>query len=199
MFAAIVREDGARSNPPGVTRDTFTISLPSSCCPSRAPGMEAIARRPHTSAAGRRNAAAAQLVERSHRTLRKRRRLPRHALCDIYASACALPFPSLAEGCGLAITEAMSPDVPVLTTWNTGADGLVAPGVDGLVVPAADREAPTDAMAWDLRDPVQLEDMRRRARERVTNRTSTHYRREFADIVREILSDDGGEAPETRP
>ncbi len=126
-------------------------------------------------------------------------RVPRDQLSNIYASARALLFPSLAEGFGLVITEAMSHGVPVLTTWNTGADGLVTPFVDGILVPAADQDALTDAMDWALGHAVQLEEMGRRARARVARRTWDHYRREFADAVRGILADEEAESPSTPP
>lgn len=50
-------------------------------------------------------------------------------------------FPSLCEGFGLVILEAMAQGVPVITTTNTGGPDVIEDGVDGFIVPIRDPEA----------------------------------------------------------
>ena len=50
-------------------------------------------------------------------------------------------FPSLFEGFGLVILEAMSQGVPVIATPNTAAPDFVSDGDDGFIVPIRDADA----------------------------------------------------------
>ena len=76
--------------------------------------------------------------------------LERPALLDLLAGAQALVFPSLAEGFGLPIVEAMALGVPVLTS-NGGATGEIAGEAALLVDPldVADMAAGISALARD--------------------------------------------------
>jgi starch synthase len=50
-------------------------------------------------------------------------------------------FPSLFEGFGMVITEALSQGMPVIITPNTGPADMITDGVEGWVVPIRDSEA----------------------------------------------------------
>jgi glycosyltransferase involved in cell wall biosynthesis len=52
-----------------------------------------------------------------------------------------LLFPSLFEGFGLVISEAMSQGLPVITTPHTAGPDLITDGVDGFIVPIRSVEA----------------------------------------------------------
>jgi len=76
--------------------------------------------------------------------------LPRAALLDLLRGARALLFPSLAEGFGLPIAEAMTLGVPVLTALG-GATGEIA-GEAAMLVDPLDTAAMADAIAALDRD-----------------------------------------------
>ena len=50
-------------------------------------------------------------------------------------------FPSLFEGFGLVIGEALSQGLPVITTTNTGGPDILRDGVDSFIVPIRDADA----------------------------------------------------------
>ncbi len=75
-----------------------------------------------------------------------------------YHAADALAFPSLTEGWGLAILEAMAAGLPVVATDIPVFREYLTPGVDALLVPPADSAALATAMAAIAADA----DLRRR-------------------------------------
>jgi glycosyltransferase involved in cell wall biosynthesis len=65
----------------------------------------------------------------------------------VYARSTVLVLPSLADGFGYVVGEAMSCGLPVIVTTATGASDLVEDGVNGFVVPPADANALTERLA----------------------------------------------------
>jgi len=61
-------------------------------------------------------------------------------------------FPSIEDGFGFVVAEAMACGLPVITTKNTGASDLVLPGVNGEIVPIRNPEAIAEAVLkwWSL-------------------------------------------------
>ncbi len=62
-------------------------------------------------------------------------------LADIYPTADLLAFPTLGDGFGLVIQEAMCCGVPVVTTACGGGPECITDGVDGWLVPPRDIDA----------------------------------------------------------
>jgi glycosyltransferase involved in cell wall biosynthesis len=50
-------------------------------------------------------------------------------------------LPSIVEGFGIVLLEAMASGLPVITTHNTGGPDIIREGVDGFIVPIRDVEA----------------------------------------------------------
>jgi glycosyltransferase-like protein len=75
-----------------------------------------------------------------------------------YHAADALAFPSLKEGWGLAVLEAMAAGLPVVATDIPVLREYLTPGVDAILVPPADPAALAGAMA----DLMADEPLRRR-------------------------------------
>ena len=69
-------------------------------------------------------------------------------------------FPTLYDGFGQVVTQALSKGVPVLTTHNAGAADRVDDGISGFVIPPADPVALAARLDWCLRHPTELHAMR---------------------------------------
>jgi glycosyltransferase involved in cell wall biosynthesis len=69
-----------------------------------------------------------------------------------YRAADALAFPSVKEGFGLAVLEAMSAGVPVVTSDLPVFREYLVPGRDALLVPVGDVDALADALLAVLTD-----------------------------------------------
>ena len=64
-------------------------------------------------------------------------------------------LPSLNEGMGLALVEAMAMGLPVVASRVGGVPDIVTDGVNGVLVPACDEQALASAVLGLLRDPSQ--------------------------------------------
>jgi glycosyltransferase involved in cell wall biosynthesis len=83
-----------------------------------------------------------------------------------YADADIFVLPSVEEGFGLVVLEAMRAGLPVVITSAVGARDFVADGQEGFVVPPGDSEALKDKIVW-LRDhPEERRRMGKLARAR---------------------------------
>lgn len=104
-----------------------------------------------------------------------------------YNSADVFVFPSLVEGFGLVLLEAMACGVPIITTPNTAGPDIITDGVEGFIVPIRDRDALKEKLEWCYRHPRKLADMGRAARQRAERLTWDLYRQRLSTKVKELL------------
>jgi glycosyltransferase involved in cell wall biosynthesis len=95
--------------------------------------------------------------------------LPPDELPPLFAGCAAFCFPSLREGFGMPVLEAMAHGAPVVTSSGT-ATAEVA-GDDALLVDPEDHEAIAKALARILDDPALADDLRARGRDRAATFT----------------------------
>ena len=88
-----------------------------------------------------------------------------------------LVFPSLFEGFGLVILEAMSRGLPVITTAHTAGPDVIADGQDGFLVPIRSAAAIAEKLETLHREPGRLAAMREAARAKAASWTWANYRR----------------------
>ena len=96
-------------------------------------------------------------------------------------------FPSLFEGFGLVILEAMSCGVPVITTPNGAAPDIIHDGKDGFIVPIRDPEAIANRLEILLRDRDRLAAMARAGARTGRLHSWERYRSNLAATVRDVL------------
>ncbi|MBU2850413.1 glycosyltransferase family 4 protein [Acidithiobacillus ferrivorans] len=108
--------------------------------------------------------------------------VPQAALPEIYRNADVFVFPSLLEGMGLVVLEAMATGLPVITTPN-GPGDLVRDGVDGFVVPIRDVDAIVEKLEYLRAHPKERLRMGQNARERAKMFTWEHYRAKVTDFI----------------
>ena len=92
-------------------------------------------------------------------------------------------FPTLVEGFGRNIIEAMASGLPVITTRHCAGPDLIEEGVTGFIVPIRDVEAICEKLAWIYDHPQEAFEMGQHARDRVASLTQPDYRRRFADRI----------------
>jgi glycosyltransferase involved in cell wall biosynthesis len=83
--------------------------------------------------------------------------LPNSQLRRHYSQASVLVLPSIEEGLGMVIGEAMACGCPAIGTTNTGASELITNGVEGFIVPIRSPEVIEDRLQ-QLADQPELRD-----------------------------------------
>jgi glycosyltransferase involved in cell wall biosynthesis len=92
-----------------------------------------------------------------------------------------LVLPSLSEGFGLVVTEALACGLPVIVTPNVGASDLVKDGREGFVVPICSAEALADRLALLNRDRGLLAYMSQNAQTAAALQPWENYREQWAE------------------
>jgi glycosyltransferase involved in cell wall biosynthesis len=95
--------------------------------------------------------------------------------CDMVA------LPSIAEGFGLVILEAMACGVPVLCTTSTGGADFIAHRQNGLLIAPGSTDAIEQEFVWALEHRDALFQMGQAARHEAEKHTWAEYRRKFFD------------------
>lgn len=95
---------------------------------------------------------------------------------EVYGKSSVLVHPSLADGFGYVVAEAMASGIPVIVTDKTGASDLVVDGQNGYVVPAGDSQAISDRLAHLAGKPSLLKQMGQAARETARQLTMENFR-----------------------
>lgn len=96
-------------------------------------------------------------------------------------------FPSLFEGFGLVILEALACGLPVITTPHTGGPDVLTDGEDGFIVPVRDVEAMAAKLDRLATDRELCRAMSAAARRKAAQLDWSGYRRGLADCVRRVL------------
>ena len=90
--------------------------------------------------------------------------LPHDEILDLMATQDLLIFPSLFEGFGLVITEAMSQGTPVITTERTCGPDIITNGQNGWIVPAGTAEPIKEIVEQLITHPDRLQRVGQAAR-----------------------------------
>jgi glycosyltransferase involved in cell wall biosynthesis len=93
--------------------------------------------------------------------------------CDLVA------LPSIAEGFGLVILEAMACGVPVLCTTSTGGADFIVHRQNGLLIDPGSTAAIEQELVWALSHRDELFAMGKAARREAEKHTWAEYRRKF--------------------
>ena len=100
-----------------------------------------------------------------------------------------LVFPSLFEGFGLVILEAMSRGLPVITTAHTAGPDVIADGEDGFLVPIRSADAIVERLETLLARPDLLAHLKYAARRKAAALGWETHRRRLADALLQELGD----------
>jgi alpha-maltose-1-phosphate synthase len=125
-----------------------------------------------------------QLLDR-HRWIRS---LSHDELLAEMARHDVLILPSLHEGFGLVILEAMAQGAPVITTNHTAGRDIIEDGVDGFIIPIRSAEAIADKLELLARDRERLMSMKAAAKRKAQSRGWESYRERLVEVAREVMA-----------
>jgi len=111
--------------------------------------------------------------------------LPHEQVLRLMRDHDVLVFPSLFEGFGLVITEAMSQGMVVITTPNTAGPDVISDGTNGFLVPIRDGQAIAERLELLRTDRERLLRMGTRAMEASAQRGWDAFRRDLRQAVME--------------
>ena len=110
-----------------------------------------------------------------------------------YQRAEVFVSPSLEDGFGFAIAEAMACGLPVIATDQCGAAELIRPGINGWIVPAGNAEALAGALRDAMASRPRLREMGRAARAEVERFNAINRFAQLRDWVYGTVEDAGFE------
>jgi glycosyltransferase involved in cell wall biosynthesis len=113
--------------------------------------------------------------------------LPTAALTAELRASDLFVLPSLAEGFGHVILEAMASGLPVLTTASTCAPDVLSHGEHGFIVPIRDSPALVGAITWGRQHRSQLHQMGQAAATRARCFTWDRFRIGVVKAYREMI------------
>ncbi len=118
--------------------------------------VAALGRRVELTVIGQKSPEACPALERALAAHRWIPSLPHAAILEEMRRHDVLLFPSLFEGFGLVITEAMSQGTPVITTDRTAGPDLIRHGENGWLIQAGSTSALQTALEGLLTEPGQI-------------------------------------------
>lgn len=98
--------------------------------------------------------------------------------CDVFC------LPSIVEGRALVVQEAMSRQLPVIITANTGGSDMVIEGKTGFLVPIRSPEAIAERINWFLENRGAIPVMGRQAKEHAEKYTWQGYANTVIDAIK---------------
>lgn len=109
--------------------------------------------------------------------------VPHTTLMERMLQAHVFVFPSIVEGFGMVITEAMACGLPVITTPHTAGPDILDEGRDGMIVPVRAPEAIAEALTRLAEDEAQRRAMGEAARAKAQSMTWERYETQIAELV----------------
>jgi alpha-maltose-1-phosphate synthase len=113
--------------------------------------------------------------------------LPHDELLDEMSRHDVLVLPSLHEGFGLVISEAMAQGLVVITTPHTAGPDLIEDGIDGYIVPIRAADAIEERLGRLMTNRKLLTEMKLAARRKAEMRPWEIYRRQLGSMARAVV------------
>jgi glycosyltransferase involved in cell wall biosynthesis len=112
-------------------------------------------------------------------------KVPHATLLEQMASAHVFVFPSIVEGFGMVITEALSAGLPVITTPHTAGPDILSEGKDGFIIPIRNPEALADRITFLAEDESRRRAISQAARNTAERMSWRRYETQIADLLAE--------------
>ena len=96
-------------------------------------------------------------------------------------------FPTMGEGFGLVLLEAMAAGMPVIVTPNCGGPDIVSEGTDGFVIPVGDSDIIVERLLHLQENPSLLNQMGKNAITKAHEFTWDKYEEGIVASVKEMI------------
>lgn len=96
-------------------------------------------------------------------------------------------FPTMGEGFGLVLLEAMAAGVVPITTENCAGRDIVEDGVNGFIIPVGDTDRLVEVVKWCGENPESLAIMAEKARTTAADFTWERYEKGIVSAIHEIV------------
>lgn len=114
----------------------------------------------------------------------------RDKLAHEYQAADVFVFPTLGEGYGLVVLEAMSCGVPVISSDHAGGNDAITPYEDGLVFKAGDDNEFKKCIQWFIDNPTKLPEFSRKAHEKSKNFSWENYYNNVIQLIKKWMEEE---------
>ena len=111
--------------------------------------------------------------------------LPHHDILSMMREHDVLVFPTLFDGFGLVISEAMSQGTPVIATFNSGGPDIIKHGENGWLVEAGATAALQATIEALVKNPAAIIKAGRAAMETARLRPWEVFKQELADAIKQ--------------
>lgn len=111
----------------------------------------------------------------------------KRGLAEVYGKSSVLVLPSLADGFGYVVGEAMACGIPAIVSSMTGAADLIKDGVNGYVIPPSDINAIASRLEHLAKHPALVKSMGLAARETMRQRSSSAFAEAYAERILNLL------------
>jgi glycosyltransferase involved in cell wall biosynthesis len=109
--------------------------------------------------------------------------IPQDELMQLFAKADVLVLPTLGDGFGMVLTEAMAHGLPIITTYNSGGPDIITEAKNGFLLEAGNIEQLAEKLKWCLQNKNQLKVMGQDALEKAALYPWTSFRKQ---LIKEI-------------
>ena len=96
-------------------------------------------------------------------------------------------LPSLVEGFGHVIVEAMATGLPVIATPHTGGVDIITDGKEGYIVPIRSAEAIAEKLSWAIDNPSRLREMGNAAAQQARKFTWERFRQAIVHAYLQMI------------
>jgi glycosyltransferase involved in cell wall biosynthesis len=109
--------------------------------------------------------------------------IPHLELLEFYHKADVVVLPTLADGFGMVISEAMSKGIPVITTYNSGGPDIITHSKNGFLVTAGDVKSLSNQMKWCYHNRKSTQQIGIRAMETAKSYPWRAYRKNLVNNI----------------
>lgn len=105
---------------------------------------------------------------------------------EVFGKSHLVVHPSVADGFGYVVAEAMAAGVPVIASDTTGGSDWIVEGVNGFVVPCGDLQQLRERLIWCHQNRGQLPAMGRAARATAAEHGVDRFRSDYLPVLRAL-------------